>query len=106
MLLIGHCTHLWVYDTYFRTSLTFFHDLNVPYERCVIALNNTFFSLGFFLYYVTFLLWSSLGQPCTDDSECGLPDSVCTSQKCGCNSTAGFEVWSDGGFCTKPLGRL
>ena len=33
-LLIGHCTHLWVYDTYFRTSLTFFHDLNAQYERC------------------------------------------------------------------------
>ena len=50
------------------------------------------------------------GQSCTYGSECGLPKSVCnTSQKCACNSIAGYEDIigpNDRETCTKSLGRL
>ena len=56
-----------------------------------------------------FELWQFSGEACNDNSECGLPNSVCSSEKCSCNNTAGFEdsngLLSKGGFCTKSLGR-
>ena len=56
-----------------------------------------------------FKLWQFSGEACNDNSECGLPNSVCSSGKCSCNNTAGFEdsngLLSKGGFCTKSLGK-
>ena len=58
----------------------------------------------------TFLIWFFIGQSCTDDSECGLSNSVCSvSKKCECNFNAGYEEVNDSigtGYCTKSLGRL
>ena len=52
--------------------------------------------------------WYFSGQSCTRGSDCGLPNSVCSSsRKCACDSIAGYEdvVGSNGrGTCTKSLG--
>ena len=68
------------------------------------------FNFVIILFKARFIIWFSSGQPCTDSDECGLTKSVCTSEKCNCNTSEGYEdsngLETVGGFCTKSLGKF
>ena len=70
----------------------------------------TIFNFVMIIFFIdTFTIWFFSGQSCTDDDECGLTNSVCTSEICDCNTSDGYED-NNGlaakGFCTKSLGKL